>query len=139
MDETSSAILQKLSREGGTPRERVERLLPNEIARLAAVTVGHLRDDTFDAVCGIAFDGILFSTAIAGGRPIAFFAPDGELHGPSLVGKSVLIAGGALVDSVPLERAVAAIAAQGGKVVGIAAVLSSLKDLAFPSYIAQTA
>ena len=99
------------------------RLTPNELARLAAQAVGHLSNDAFDVALGIAYEGIIFAAAIAGGRQVAILQTDEKIFGPSIQGKQVVIVGDIVLTGKHLFRAQQLVEAQGGRVVGYACII----------------
>ncbi len=98
-------------------------LSPNDLARLAAEAVGHLSEDSFDIVVGIAYRGILFAAALAGGRPVAILEREGEISGPDLSGKKVLIADDVVFSGEHILSAQRKVEARGGVVVGFACIV----------------
>lgn len=102
-------------------------LAPNELARLAADAVGHLDHDTFDMVLGIAYSGILFGAAVAGGRKVAILQKDGRIFGPDLKGQRVVIADDVVQMGARMRNAAALVREEGGIVVGFACIIDRSK------------
>ena len=66
-------------------------LAPSQLARLAAEAIGELDHDVFEVAVGLAYSGILYAAAVAGGRKVAILQKDGQLFGPDLKGRRVVI------------------------------------------------
>ena len=99
------------------------KLSPNDLARLGAQTTGHLDEDNFNAVLGISYSGILFAAAIAGGRQVNILQKDGEIYGPSLKGKMVLIVDDVVASGAQMKDAATRAEKQGAKVIGFACIV----------------
>ncbi|NDC38041.1 MAG: hypothetical protein EBZ48_08305 [Proteobacteria bacterium] len=99
------------------------RLSPSDLARLAAHATGDLDEEAFDAVVGLAYTGIFFAAAVAGGRQVNIIQKDGQLYGPVLTGKKVVIVDDVVVTGEHLSAAAAKVAAAGGEVVGFACIV----------------
>lgn len=99
------------------------RLSPSDLARLAAHATGDLDEEAFDAVVGIAYTGIFFAAAIAGGRQVNILQKDGELYGPDLKGRKVVVVDDVVVTGQHVAAAAGKVAAVGGIVVGYACVI----------------
>ena len=102
MDDTTKAIINRITVRYDKPTEIPSgdkctvfydcfQLNPNDLARLAAQAVGHVDHDQYDMALGIAYSGILFAAAVAGGREVSILQKDGKLFGPSLKGKKIVI------------------------------------------------
>jgi orotate phosphoribosyltransferase len=98
-------------------------LSPSDLARLAADAVGDVDHDTFDIVVGLAYSGILFAAAVAGGKRVAILQKDGQLFGPNLAGLRVLVADDVVHTGGRMREAAAKVAAAGGEVVGFACIV----------------
>ena len=131
MDETIEGIIQKITIKFDKPTAikgghkcttffDCAQLSPNDLARLAVQATGHLDEDHFNAVVGIAYSGILFAAAVAGGRLVNIYQKDGELYGPSLKGKRVIVVDDVVATGAHLEKTALAVAKSGAKVVGFA-------------------
>lgn len=99
------------------------RLTPTELARLGAQAVGDLDLDSFDMSVGVAYTGILFAGAIAGGRAAGILTVEGELIGPSVKGKSVIVVDDVIVQGTRVREAAKKIKAMGGKVIGYGCIV----------------
>lgn len=102
MDETTKAIIERITRrhvqpitvgqgEQCTVFYNCIELTPNELTRLAADATGDLSESTYDVAVGIAYTGIFFAAAIAGGSQVAILRDDKRISGPDLTGKRVVI------------------------------------------------
>ena len=98
-------------------------LTPNEMARLAADATGHLDHDAFDTVVGLAYSGILYASAVSGGRMVAILQKDGKLFGPDLRGRRVVVADDVVFSGRHLQDAVEKVEREGGIVVGCACIV----------------
>jgi len=102
-------------------------LAPNELARLAADAVGHLDHDAFDMVLGIAYSGILFGAAVAGGRKVVILQKDGRIFGPDLRGQRVVVADDVVQMGARMRSAAMQVEEEGGIVVGFACIIDRSK------------
>ena len=135
MDDTTRAILERIVERYDTPRQLpdcdhkskiyydCQKLTPNDLARLGAEATGHLQDEVFDIAVGVAYKGIFFSAAIAGGRQIAILRADGKLHGPSVKGRKVLVVVDILCLGHEARRARQILTELGAEVVGAACII----------------
>ncbi len=135
MDDTTRAIIERIVERYDAPRQLpncdheskiffdCQKLTPNDLARLAAEATGHLPDEAFDVAVGVAYKGIFFSAAIAGGRQIAILKTDGKIHGPDLNGKRVLVVIDVLCLGREAKRAVSQVTQMGAQVVGMACII----------------
>lgn len=134
MNETIAAIVAKITVRYSQPTQipgghlctefyDCARLSPSDLARLAAHATGDLDEDEFDAVLGIAYSGIFFAAAVAGGRQVNIFQKDGEIYGPSLKGRRVLIVDDVVVTGEHLISAERKVISLGGIVRGYACVV----------------
>ena len=98
-------------------------LSPSDLARLAADAVGDVDHDTFDIVVGLAYSGILFAAAVAGGKRVGILKKNGELFGPDLAGLRVIVADDVVHSGGRIREAAAKVAAAGGSVVGFACIV----------------
>jgi orotate phosphoribosyltransferase len=133
-DETTESIIKRISAQYTTPREipgghtvstffDCINLTPTELARLAAQAIGDLPISFFDMAVGVAFTGIFFSGAVAGGREVGIITPSGEFLGPNLNGKKILIVDDVIVRGSKVLQAQNAIEALGGNVVGFSCII----------------
>ena len=126
MDETTKAIIEKITlRSAAGVRYNLAALSPNDLARMAAEAIGDLPEGTFDVVLGVAYQGIVFAAAVAGGHPVAILQHDGAIHGPSVSGRRVLIVDDMFTGDDRLSGARAAVIAGGGTVIGGACIVDS--------------
>ena len=99
------------------------RLSPSDLARLAAQATGDLDENHFDAVLGLAYSGILFAAAVAGGRQVNILQKDGEIYGPALTGKKVVVVDDVVASGAHLRNAEEKMRGAGATVVGYACVV----------------
>lgn len=134
MDDTTKKIIERISVSYPTPTRiptgQVCRtfydcfqLTPSELARLAADAAGHLDHDTFDMVVGLAYSGILYASAVAGGKRVGILQKDGELFGPDVRGLRIIVADDVVHLGGRLKEATTKIEALGGAVVGYACIV----------------
>lgn len=98
-------------------------LSPSDLARLAAEAVGDVDHDTFDIVVGLAYSGILFAAAVAGGKKVGILQKDGQIFGPSLAGMRVIVADDVVHSGGRMREAAAKVVAAGGNVVAFACIV----------------
>jgi orotate phosphoribosyltransferase len=124
MDETTKAIIAKITvRTGSGVSYDCAALSPNDLARMAAEATGDLAEGTFDLVLGIAYRGIFFAAAVAGGHQVAILQHDGAISGPSVRGRKVLIVDDIFTGAERLSAALETIATLGGSTVGCACIV----------------
>ena len=134
MDETTKSIIERVSIRFPKPSRIPSgqmcsiffdcfQLTPSDHARLAADAVGHLDHDAFDIVVGIAYSGILYSAAVAGGRKVVILQKDGRFFGPDLKGQRVVVADDVVFSGRHLMDAAEKVQAEGGNVVGFACII----------------
>lgn len=134
MDETIEAIINKITVHFDKPTTikgghkcvmffDCAMLSPSDLARLAAQATGHIDEEVFNAVVGIAYSGILFAAAIAGGRQVNILQKDSEIFGPSLKGKKILIVDDVIATGNHLYDAEQLIARAGGEIVGYGCIV----------------
>ena len=134
MDDTTKSIIDKITVHydkptaipgGYTARVYYDciRLSPNDLARLAAQATGHLGEGAFDVAVGIAYSGILFASAVAGGRNVAILQLDGETCGPSLKGKEAVIVDDVVFTGRRIVEAEKKIIQMGARVIGYACIV----------------
>jgi orotate phosphoribosyltransferase len=134
MDETTKASIDRITirfdRPTRLPGGQVAsvfydcyQLAPSELARLAADAIGDLEHDAFDIAIGLAYSGILYAAAVAGGRKVAIVQKDGRLFGPDLKGKRVVIVDDVVHTGRHLIEAAKKAEAEGGIVVGFVCVI----------------
>jgi orotate phosphoribosyltransferase len=98
-------------------------LAPSELARLAADAIGDLEHDAFDVAVGLAYSGILYSAAVAGGRKVAILQKDGNFFGPDLKGKRVVVVDDVVHTGRHLVEAAKKVEEEGGIVVGFVCII----------------
>jgi orotate phosphoribosyltransferase len=98
-------------------------LAPSELARLAADAIGDLDHEAFDISLGLAYSGILFAAAVAGGRKVAILQKDGKIFGPDLRGKRVVIVDDVVHTGRHILQAADKVRAEGGIVVGFVCII----------------
>jgi orotate phosphoribosyltransferase len=134
MDETTKAVIEKITRSYPKPQVlpsghecsvyyECSRLTPNELARLGAEAMGDVPEDAFDVAVGIAYDGILFAAAIAGGRQVSILQTDGKISGDDLRGKRVVIVDDVVHSGKRVLDAEKRVQERGATVVGYACII----------------
>ena len=134
MEETSILIIEKITETYSAPRRlenelevsvfyACERLSPSDLARLAAEVVGHLPQQSFDAAVGLAYTGILFAAAVAGGKQVAILKANNEVYGAALKGKRVIIVDDVVYSGKRLLNAQKILEQLGAQVVGFACIV----------------
>ena len=98
-------------------------LTPSELARLAADAIGDLDHEAFDFALGIAYSGILFAAAVAGGRRVAILQKDGKIFGPDLKGRRVVVVDDVIHTGRQIIDAAEKVRAEGGIVVGYVCII----------------
>lgn len=116
-------------------------LTPNDLARLAAEAVGEIPESDFDMVVGLAYSGILFAAAVAGGKQVAILDHAHKLQGPDINGQRIIIADDVVHTTRRVNEAAGVISQYGGKVIGIACVIHRVSSVqfAFPIWSAYQA
>ena len=134
MDETARAIVDSITQHFPSAREVLPgvsckvffdcaRLSPSDLARLAAEATGDLDHDSFDLVVGLAYTGILFAGAVAGGKPVCILQHDDRVYGPALKSKRVIVIDDVVASGGRMRRAGQKITAAGATIVGYACVV----------------
>lgn len=134
MDETTKTIIESITVRFPVPTKIHSghnckvfydcfQLSPNELARLAAQAVGHLKPDEFDIAVGLAYSGILFASAIAGGRKVAIIQKDSALFGPSVAGRKVVLVDDVVNSGSRLVRGTRILEQAGADIVGYACIV----------------
>lgn len=134
MDETTKASIERITIQFPKPTRIPSgqvasvfydcyQLAPSELARLAADAIGDLEHDAFDLVIGLAYSGILFAAAVAGGRKVAILQKDGKLFGPDLKGKKVLVVDDVVHTGRHLVEAANKAESEGANVVGFVCII----------------
>jgi orotate phosphoribosyltransferase len=134
MDETTKASIERITVRFEKPTRLPSgqiasvfydcyQLAPSELARLAADAIGDIDHDVFDAAVGLAYSGILFAAAVAGGRTVAIVQKDGKLFGPDLRGKKVVIVDDVVHTGGRLQEAARKVESEGATVVGFVCII----------------
>jgi len=133
VDETVKAIIERIALPCNPPKIMHGRpltmfydcvqLSPNDLARLAAVAMGDVDEGSFDAVIGLAYGGILFAAAVAGGKQVAIFTADGHLVGPPIGGKRVYLIADVIETGAHVQVAAKVVSGIGGIIVGVACIV----------------
>lgn len=141
MDETTKAVIDRITVRFSTPRAipgghtsslfyDTAQLTPTELARLAANATGHLPGDFFDVAVGMAYHGVFFAAAVAGGKQAAILTTDNKISGPSLKDKEVLVVTDVVLSGSELKRATAKLESEGAKIVGYACIIDRTDESA---------
>ncbi len=134
MDETTRALIDSITVTSDAPIRINDkysctvfydcvRLCPNDLARLAAHAMGHDPEPDFDVAVGLAYTGIFFAAAIAGGRQVAILTPEGSLSGVSVQGKKVVLVDDVIASGGRLRQSERLISQLGGRVVAFACII----------------
>lgn len=98
-------------------------LTPSQLARLAADAIGDMPHEFFDVAIGLAYSGILYAAAVAGGRQVAIIQKDGKLFGPDIKGRKVLIVDDVAHTGEHLLKAARIVEERGAEVVGFVCII----------------
>jgi len=134
MDDTTRSIIERITERYPQPQRLpsghtsqvyfdCQRLTPNDLARLAAQAVGSIDHDQFDMVLGIAYNGILFAAAVAGGKNVAILRADEKIWGPSIKGKKILIVSDVVCSGKEFFKAQKIAESEKASVVGFACII----------------
>jgi orotate phosphoribosyltransferase len=134
MEDTSVSIIEKITRRYSAPRKLENELLvsvyydciqltPSDLARLAAESVGDLPAGSFDLVVGLAYTGIMFACAVAGGRQVGIIQANQAYFGPDIKGRRVVLVDDVIFTGKRLVAAQQLLEAQGAEVVGFACIV----------------
>lgn len=134
MDDTTGSIIERITVRFSKPEKipsghtasiyyDVAQLTPNDLARLAAAAAGHLNPHEFDLAVGLAYAGIYFAGAIAGGREVGILQKDGALWGPSVKGKKIILVTDVVLEGRELSAAAKSPALAGAKIVACACIV----------------
>ena len=134
MDETTKAIIEKVTIKYETPTRIPSghvtdlfydciKLTPNDLARLAANAVGDLDQHLFDMTLGVAYSGILFASAVAGGREVAILEKEGRIYGLPVNGHKLVVVEDVIHTGKSVLAAEKIAQGCGAKVVGFACVV----------------
>ena len=136
MDDTTKAIVDRITIRYPAPQQVPSgdvcsvffdciQLSPAELARLAAEATGDLQENIFHHVVGIAYTGILFASAVAGGKQVSILKEGtAEIVGPPLAGRTVLVIDDVVHQGRRLREARRAVEKAGGIVVGFACIVN---------------
>lgn len=135
MDETTKEIIAKITRKYAEPQplpsgHKVSvfydclQLSPNDLARLAAAATGDLPQSSFDIAVGLAYTGIFFAFAIAGGRQVGILQVDQVILGPDLRGRKVILVDDVICTGSRIFKAEDTITRAGASVVAYACVVN---------------
>lgn len=134
MDDTTKRIIERITVRSVAPRTLPNgescsvfydciRLTPNDLARLAAEATGDLDESVFDMSVGLAYTGIFFASAIAGGRPVGIVTHDGSIVGPEITGQRIVLVDDVVSSGTRLLEATRSIEAHGAQIVGYACIV----------------
>ena len=134
MDETTKGIIEKIAIRFPVPTRIPTgqvcsvfydcfQLTPNDLARLSALAIGHLDHDAFDVAVGLAYSGILFAAAVAGGRKVVILQKDGRFFGPDLKGLRVVVVDDVVHSGRQMQLAREKVESEGGVVIGYACLI----------------
>ncbi len=133
-DETTQAIIERITVPYPQPQEILGghkvttffdtmRLTPAELARLAAQAVGDLSAGSFNMAVGIAYTGVYFASAVAGGKEVGILTTEGEIYGPSVKDRKILLVDDVIVNGKRILEASTKIKDLGGQIVGYACIV----------------
>lgn len=133
VDETTEQIIRKITITGAPRTVKgghvcttffdCAELATGDLARLAAEALGDLDPETFYAAVGVAFTGVFYAAAVAGGRHVSLVTDDGALYGASIKGRKVVIVDDVVYSGVTLSAARTAVEKAGGNVVGFVTIV----------------
>jgi len=140
MDETTKAIVERITITYAKPTRIPSgqvcskfydtlQLSPNDLARLAALAMGDNEPPHFDMAVGLAYTGILFASAVAGGRKVGIIQEDGRMFGPDVKGLKIVIVDDVVHLGQRLLKATTCIESEGGTVVGYACIVDRSQNL----------
>ncbi len=140
MDETVKSIIDGITRNFATPQVVAGHhfaaeffdcalLKSSDLARLAAAAVGHATQESFDCVVAVAYSGILFGSAVAGGRQINILKTDRQMFGAPLNGRKVLIVDDVISTGAVVQVAENKATALGATVVGYCCIVDRSSGL----------
>ena len=145
MDETTKAIIDGITVRYAKPTKIPSgdlctvfydciQLSPADLARLAAEATGDLAEGTFDVTLGLAYTGILFASAVAGGRQVSILTTENKIFGIDVKGKKVVIVDDVVHSGKRLLEATKLVEQAGGIVSGYACIIDrSLGKFGTPS------
>lgn len=112
-------------------------LSPSQLSRLAASAMWEEEHLDFDIMVGLAYRGIFFASALAGGKQVAILQADAKIFGPSLAGKRVILVDDVIVNGATILSSKAKLEELGAKVVAFACIIdrstgNSARELGCP-------
>ena len=139
MDETTDSIIERITIHSDKPMRLGNgeysttfydciQLSPNELARLAALAVGALPENQFDLAVGIAYSGILFAAAVAGGKQVAILDHEYKIQGPDIHGKRIILVDDVIHHGSRIKLALDAVSHLGALIVGVACIIQRQSD-----------
>lgn len=134
MDQTTDTIIERITIRSDKPMHLANgeysrvfydciQLTPNDLARLAAEAVGEIPESNFDMVVGVAYSGILFAAAVAGGKQVTILDHERKLQGPDIKGQRIIVADDVVHTMKRVGEAIDIVSQFGGTVVGIACIV----------------
>lgn len=143
MDQTTDSIIERITIHSDKPMRLLNgeystvfydciQLTPNDLARLAAEAVGAIAEGDFDSVVGLAYSGILFAAAVAGGKQVAIFDHEHKIQGPDITGQRVILADDVVHTGSRILQAIEQIERLGARVVGVACIIHRGSAVTFP-------
>lgn len=121
----------------GTVYYDCPKLAPAQLSRLAATAMWEDQHVEFDIVIGLAYRGILFASALATGKPVAIYQQDGNVFGPDIKDKKVIIVDDVIVSGRSILESKQKVSALGADVVALACIIDRTapdfsRDLGLP-------
>jgi orotate phosphoribosyltransferase len=112
-------------------------LSPSQLSRLAATAMWEDQHVDFDIIVGMAYRGVLFAAAIAGGKPVSIYQHDGEIFGACVKDKRIILVDDVIVSGKTILEAKLELEKLGAKVVALACIVDRSidgfqRDLALP-------
>ncbi len=104
------------------------KLSPSQLSRLAASAMWEDQHVDFDLVLGLAYRGILFASALAAGKPVAIYQHDGDVYGPDLKGKRVILVDDVIVSGRTILDSKNKVSQLGPEVVALACIIDRTSD-----------
>jgi len=137
-DETTQSIIDRITVKYETPQKIIGdhvtdtffdciRLTPSELARLAAQAIGDSPQTYFNMAVGLAYTGVFFASAVAGGKEVGLLRHDWDFFGPSVKGKKIVLVDDVVVNGNRFKIATDKIISAGGSVVSYACIVDRSK------------
>ena len=98
-------------------------LSPSQLSRLAASAMWEDEHIEFDIIVGLAYRGILFASALAGGKHVAILQADRNMFGPSLKQKRVIVVDDVIVGGATILESKKHLESLGAEVVAVACII----------------